>query len=174
MANRRRQEDGDEAVDDGKPRGSKRPKEPVAKNKKAMEEIPAAVPYIHHDEDEEGSVTRCVCGSGESRQYLLQYSLIVADEEDFGNFMIQCEQCSVWQHGVCMGVANVDESPEHYYCEMCRPENHAGLLRYASCDTYVFHSAHHPQRPQEAQVRKARIALGRHTRFPPRSLCFPH
>ncbi|CAE6407219.1 Putative histone deacetylase complex subunit cti6 [Rhizoctonia solani AG-1 IB] len=114
MANRRRQEDGDEAVDDGKPRGSKRPKEPVAKNKKAMEEIPPAVPYIHHDEDEEGSVTRCVCGS---------------DEEDFGNFMIQCEQCSVWQHGVCMGVANVDESPEHYYCEMCRPENHAGLLR---------------------------------------------
>ncbi|CAE6431634.1 unnamed protein product [Rhizoctonia solani] len=114
MANRRRQDDADEGVDENKSRGNKRPKEVVAKSKKAMEEVPMAVSYSNHDEDEEGSVTRCVCGS---------------DEEDFGNFMIQCEQCSVWQHGVCMGVANVDESPEHYYCEMCRPENHAGLLR---------------------------------------------
>lgn len=65
-----------------------------------------------------------------SSQLHLLLVLINADEEDMGNFMIQCEQCSVWQHGVCMGVANVDESPEHYYCEQCKPENHAALLRY--------------------------------------------
>ncbi|KAF8678347.1 Chitin synthase [Rhizoctonia solani] len=114
MANRRRQDDGDEGVEENKARGNKRPKDVVGKTKKTAEDVPMPVSYTNHDDDEEGSVTRCVCGS---------------DEEDFGNFMIQCEQCSVWQHGVCMGVANVDESPEHYYCEMCRPENHAGLLR---------------------------------------------
>ncbi|QRW21366.1 chitin synthase [Rhizoctonia solani] len=109
MANRRRQDDGDEGVEENKARGNKRPKDVVGKTKKTAEDVPMPVSYTNHDDDEEGSVTRY--------------------EEDFGNFMIQCEQCSVWQHGVCMGVANVDESPEHYYCEMCRPENHAGLLR---------------------------------------------
>ncbi|KAL5631582.1 hypothetical protein ACGC1H_007191 [Rhizoctonia solani] len=110
MANRRRQDDVDEGLDDAKARNKRPQKEG---KRKAVEEVLLAS-YSHHDEDEEGSVTRCVCGS---------------DEEDMGNFMIQCEQCSVWQHGVCMGVANVDESPEHYYCEQCKPENHTLLLR---------------------------------------------
>ncbi|KEP53418.1 chitin synthase [Rhizoctonia solani 123E] len=109
MANRRRQDDVDEGLDEGKGRNKRPQKEG---KRKVTEEVLAS--YSHHDEDEEGSVTRCVCGS---------------DEEDMGNFMIQCEQCSVWQHGVCMGVANVDESPEHYYCEQCKPENHTVLLR---------------------------------------------
>ncbi|CAE6435399.1 unnamed protein product [Rhizoctonia solani] len=107
MANRRRQDDGDEP-DDAKARNKRPPKEAPRGKSKVVEEV--AVPmYSNHDEDEEGSVTRY--------------------EEDMGNFMIQCEQCSVWQHGVCMGVANVDESPEHYYCEQCKPENHTILLR---------------------------------------------
>ncbi|CAE7191192.1 unnamed protein product, partial [Rhizoctonia solani] len=110
MANRRHKDDGDEANDDGKPR-NKRPSKEAPKGKARVE---VTMMYNNHDDDEEGSVTRCVCGS---------------DEEDMGNFMIQCEQCSVWQHGVCMGVANVDESPEHYYCEQCKPENHTILLR---------------------------------------------
>ncbi|KAJ1304421.1 hypothetical protein OPQ81_005569 [Rhizoctonia solani] len=114
MANRRRQDDGDEGADDGKPRNKRPAKEGPKGKSKVVEELPMAVSYNNHDDDEEGSVTRCVCGS---------------DEEDMGNFMIQCEQCSVWQHGVCMGVANVDESPEHYYCEQCKPENHTVLLR---------------------------------------------
>ncbi|KAG8714040.1 hypothetical protein FRC11_010100, partial [Ceratobasidium sp. 423] len=110
MANRRRQDDVDEP-DDGK-RNKRPPKEAPRGKSRVVEEVPML--YSNHDDDEEGSVTRCVCGS---------------DEEDMGNFMIQCEQCSVWQHGVCMGVANVDESPEHYYCEQCKPENHTILLR---------------------------------------------
>ncbi|KAF8756862.1 Chitin synthase [Rhizoctonia solani] len=136
MANRRRQDDGDEGVEENKARGNKRPKDVVGKTKKTAEDVPMPVSYTNHDDDEEGSVTRCVCGS---------------DEEDFGNFMIQCEQCSVWQHGVCMGVANVDESPEHYYCEMCRPENHA-----------------------EDKVRKACLSPRRHPRCSPRSLRLSH
>ncbi|KAG8731770.1 hypothetical protein FRC12_019580, partial [Ceratobasidium sp. 428] len=122
MANRRKQDDPDEASDDKPPRNKRlvKDKDPLKDKGKSklVEEIQPPVPppplATAHDEDEEGSITRCVCGS---------------DEEDMGNFMIQCEQCSVWQHGVCMGVANVDESPEHYYCEQCKPENHANLLR---------------------------------------------
>ncbi|KAG9101755.1 hypothetical protein FS749_003830 [Ceratobasidium sp. UAMH 11750] len=122
MANRRKQDDQDDGSED-KPSRNKRvvKDKEVVKDKgksKLVEEIPLIMPPLPlnnaHEEDEEGSITRCVCGS---------------DEEDMGNFMIQCEQCSVWQHGVCMGVANVDESPEHYYCEQCKPENHANLLR---------------------------------------------
>ncbi|KZP34667.1 hypothetical protein FIBSPDRAFT_1035654 [Athelia psychrophila] len=65
--------------------------------------------------EEEPSVTRCVCGS-------------TVDEE--GEFMVQCETCDVWQHGLCVGyeneaqVANID-----YYCEQCRPDLHQELLR---------------------------------------------
>ncbi|ELU42716.1 PHD domain-containing protein [Rhizoctonia solani AG-1 IA] len=66
-------------------------------------------------EDSEDEVTRCVCGSG---VYV----------EEVGDFMIQCEQCYVWQHGLCVGLMRVEDSPEHYYCEKCRPENHAALL----------------------------------------------
>ncbi|KAH7339795.1 hypothetical protein B0J17DRAFT_656818 [Rhizoctonia solani] len=64
-------------------------------------------------EEADDEVTRCVCGS----------------EEEVGDFMIQCEQCFVWQHGLCVGLVRVEDSPEHYYCEQCKPENHAALLR---------------------------------------------
>ncbi|KAG8751820.1 hypothetical protein FRC12_012240 [Ceratobasidium sp. 428] len=69
--------------------------------------------YNAQDEDEE--VTRCVCGS---------------TDENVGDFMIQCEDCLVWQHGICMGLGRIEDCPEHYYCELCRPENHAVLLRH--------------------------------------------
>ncbi|KAH7729243.1 PHD finger protein [Aphelenchoides avenae] len=47
--------------------------------------------------------TRCLCGL-----------------EHNDPFMIMCDACSVWQHGLCMGV---DEKhvPEQYYCELCAP-----------------------------------------------------
>lgn len=57
--------------------------------------------------DEEGAVTRCVCGNHAPN-----------------GFMLQCEDCAVWQHGVCVGISHVRASPKHYFCEMCRPENH--------------------------------------------------
>ncbi|EUC64067.1 PHD-finger protein [Rhizoctonia solani AG-3 Rhs1AP] len=76
--------------------------------------------YTHEEyDDPEDEVTRCVCGS----------------EEEVGDFMIQCEQCFVWQHGLCVGLVREEDSPEHYFCERCRPENHAALLR---CVVIVF------------------------------------
>lgn len=55
------------------------------------------------------------------------------DEE--GEFMVQCETCDAWQHGLCVGyedegqVANID-----YYCEQCRPDLHQDLLKYVYSD----------------------------------------
>ncbi|KAL2312317.1 putative histone deacetylase complex subunit cti6 [Schizosaccharomyces pombe] len=60
-----------------------------------------------------GEVTRCVCGIVESD-----------DEASDGGLYIQCDQCSVWQHGNCVGFADESEVPEVYYCEICHPEFH--------------------------------------------------
>lgn len=57
---------------------------------------------------EEDEVTRCLCGELEP-------------PEDSGLY-IQCEQCSVWQHGFCVGI--VENVPDKYWCETCKPELH--------------------------------------------------
>ncbi|KAL3092235.1 hypothetical protein niasHT_022198 [Heterodera trifolii] len=49
-------------------------------------------------------VTRCICG------------MIHTDP-----FMIQCDLCDVWQHGVCMGIISKRAVPEQYFCEQCKP-----------------------------------------------------
>ncbi|KAF9524046.1 hypothetical protein CPB83DRAFT_886565 [Crepidotus variabilis] len=68
------------------------------------------------DEEEQG-VTRCVCGSSE-------------DDPEAGEFMVQCEDCKVWQHGPCMGYQTEAQIPEDdYYCEQCRPDMHIELLK---------------------------------------------
>ncbi|KAG0180900.1 hypothetical protein DFQ28_001024 [Apophysomyces sp. BC1034] len=53
-----------------------------------------------------GSVTRCVCG----------------DQHNVG-LMVQCDKCEVWQHCDCVGLTE-EEIPDHYYCDLCQPENH--------------------------------------------------
>ncbi|SMN18987.1 similar to Saccharomyces cerevisiae YPL181W CTI6 Protein that relieves transcriptional repression by binding to the Cyc8p-Tup1p corepressor and recruiting the SAGA complex to the repressed promoter [Maudiozyma saulgeensis] len=59
-------------------------------------------------DQEEEEITRCVCGEQEP-----------ADES---GLYIQCEQCSVWQHGFCVGI--VEDVPDEYWCEQCKPELH--------------------------------------------------
>ncbi|KAI1726215.1 PHD-finger domain-containing protein [Ditylenchus destructor] len=60
---------------------------------------------IAHVDDWEGEdyTTRCLCGM---------------DHND--DFMIECDRCKVWQHGVCMGVTN-KSVPSVYFCEECDP-----------------------------------------------------
>ncbi|KAF9160138.1 hypothetical protein DFQ26_005854 [Actinomortierella ambigua] len=38
--------------------------------------------------------------------------------------MIQCETCKVWQHCPCVGLGDGQVTPDKYYCESCRPQNH--------------------------------------------------
>jgi hypothetical protein len=43
--------------------------------------------------------------------------------------MVFCEQCTAWQHNLCMGVTEEDDKlPNEYYCERCHPQDHADLL----------------------------------------------
>ncbi|KAI8320939.1 hypothetical protein GQ54DRAFT_305160 [Martensiomyces pterosporus] len=53
--------------------------------------------------DEDQGVIRCICG---------------IDDDD--GFTIQCENCLVWQHAVCVGVEQ-DNVPDEYLCEKCNP-----------------------------------------------------
>ncbi|KAF8893788.1 hypothetical protein BD779DRAFT_1435743 [Infundibulicybe gibba] len=74
-------------------------------------------------QEEEQGITRCVCGTLE----------IGEDDQDAGEFMVQCETCKVWQHGLCMGFESEDQlHDDDYYCELCKPSIHADLLKKLS------------------------------------------
>ncbi|KAJ7579156.1 hypothetical protein C8J56DRAFT_964954 [Mycena floridula] len=67
--------------------------------------------------EEEASITRCICDNR-------------PDDPDAGEFMVQCETCNVWQHGLCMGYESEDLLPaDDYHCEKCRPDMHEDLLK---------------------------------------------
>lgn len=51
--------------------------------------------------------------------------------------MAQCEECETWQHGRCMGFGEEADLPEHYYCELCRPDLYVDLLRCVSNRTVL-------------------------------------
>ncbi|KAJ7188187.1 hypothetical protein C8R46DRAFT_1242327 [Mycena filopes] len=69
-------------------------------------------------EEEESGVTRCICGR--------------EDDPDAGEFMVQCETCKVWQHGLCMGYEmEAQLHDDDYYCEPCRPDFHTEYLKKA-------------------------------------------
>ncbi|EPQ57240.1 hypothetical protein GLOTRDRAFT_115246 [Gloeophyllum trabeum ATCC 11539] len=96
-----------------------------AKNGAADEDAPMDGP------DDEQSVTRCICGD--------------EDPEQAGEFMVQCETCNVWQHGLCMGYEKVEDLPfVDYHCERCRPERHESLLKRLSKKMrHASNTSHH-------------------------------
>ncbi|NXO97788.1 PHF20 protein, partial [Certhia brachydactyla] len=64
-------------------------------------------------EESDFEIVRCVCE--------------VKEENDF---MIQCEECLCWQHGVCMGLLE-DNIPEKYTCYVCQdPPGQRSSLKY--------------------------------------------
>lgn len=77
--------------------------------------------YDNEEIDEVEEVTRCVCGHDDL--VIPKNSHGEFDHVDIG-FFIQCEKCSVWQHGYCVGITDEDHSPEKYWCEQCKPEFH--------------------------------------------------
>ncbi|XP_053552595.1 PHD finger protein 20 [Bombina bombina] len=65
------------------------------------------------EEDGDCEIVRCMCE--------------VQEENDF---MIQCEQCLCWQHGVCMGLLE-ENVPEKYTCYVCQdPPGQRLSLKY--------------------------------------------
>lgn len=68
-------------------------------------------------QEEEEEIIRCICG-------------VTEQDDESDEDWIACEQCSAWQHNVCMGVTTdkaVLDTLE-YYCEQCKPEDHKELL----------------------------------------------
>ncbi|CAM0138638.1 Histone deacetylase complex subunit [Umbelopsis sp. WA50703] len=69
------------------------------------------LPSVSSDDEssDENSVTRCICHKIHN-----------------DGMMVQCDNCNVWQHCPCVGLAGIteDEMPDQYYCEECKPENH--------------------------------------------------
>ncbi|KAG5648481.1 hypothetical protein DXG03_003092 [Asterophora parasitica] len=142
---RPKQEDLDDAVDDRKNgsapstsstsshaiaagRTKRKPKDKEKDKQVTLETTPVdeAADTTHNPapdvpEEEEQGITRCVCGStGE-------------DDPDAGEFMVQCETCKVWQHGLCMGFESEDQlHDDDYYCEECKPEMHTDLFKKRS------------------------------------------
>ncbi|KAI7904863.1 uncharacterized protein BX663DRAFT_503833 [Cokeromyces recurvatus] len=69
--------------------------------------------YVSEDNStDSSSTTRCVCG----------------ETHNMG-LMVQCDKCEVWQHCECMGL-DQPNIPDHYYCELCKPENHKIVSSY--------------------------------------------
>ncbi|OLY82027.1 putative histone deacetylase complex subunit cti6 [Smittium mucronatum] len=57
--------------------------------------------------DPEDGIVRCMCGL-----------------QNDGELMIQCEECHVWQHTLCVGIRDEKFIPDKYYCEICKEEDH--------------------------------------------------
>jgi hypothetical protein len=93
---------------------------PKKKTEKRASQAPSAIDEEEKKEeenDEEGEsneIIRCVCGAQD-------------EEDDDGRMMVQCEQCEAWQHNQCLLIPNT-RIPEHYYCELCKPELHIDFL----------------------------------------------
>ncbi|XP_074868211.1 PHD finger protein 20 isoform X4 [Carettochelys insculpta] len=65
------------------------------------------------EEDSDFGIVRCIC-----------------EVEEENEFMIQCEECLCWQHGVCMGLLE-DNIPEKYTCYICQdPPGQRSSLKY--------------------------------------------
>lgn len=90
------------------------------------------------DEEEEDGETRCICGE--------------IDPPDDSGLYIQCESCSVWQHGYCVGITEgEDSSLDKYWCEQCKPELHN---LYAS-DLGERRSIYKPVQQRRRNLRRA-------------------
>ncbi|RVX69816.1 hypothetical protein B0A52_06461 [Exophiala mesophila] len=96
-------------------------------DKEAVLNNPLGDDDIDIDPTEE-EVTRCICEQSEypGPSATIRQNAPNAESltEETGNFFVQCDSCSVWQHGGCMGLLDESMLPEEYYCELCKPRFH--------------------------------------------------
>ncbi|EPS45662.1 hypothetical protein H072_364 [Dactylellina haptotyla CBS 200.50] len=95
-------------------------------------------------EEEEGE-TRCVCGFKEYQGGSDDSHTDLTD-----GLFIQCDQCHVWQHGLCVGIRDKALAPDNYFCEQCKPENHT-LYEKKGGRTYSTYIGFGPERIEVAK-----------------------
>lgn len=93
------------------------------------------------------AIIRCICG-------------YVEEDKDDERGMIQCDNCTAWQHNECMEVAeDPADLPDEYFCELCRPEDHVELLAKVARGEKPWEERAR-QREREEEERKARRRKG--------------
>ncbi|KAM3840081.1 PHD finger protein 20 isoform 1-T1 [Vipera latastei] len=65
------------------------------------------------EDDNDFEIVRCIC-----------------EVEEENDFMIQCEECLCWQHGVCMGLLE-ENVPEKYTCYVCQDPSGTKISKVA-------------------------------------------
>lgn len=79
----------------------------VDEKEDVVEDVPVEEEEEEGEEPQEDQV-RCVCKT-EGEWCTRAQTVLMVDPEIM---MIQCDDCSVWQHGPCMGIWNDDEAPD--------------------------------------------------------------
>ncbi|NXB76234.1 PHF20 protein, partial [Donacobius atricapilla] len=113
-----------QCTDSGQHKGKSKANEDDTMSESSMDSLPWSDDDCSRDvdvttnpdeevEESDFEIVRCVCE--------------VKEENDF---MIQCEECLCWQHGVCMGLLE-DNIPERYTCYICQdPPGQRSSLKY--------------------------------------------
>nr|XP_033818524.1 PHD finger protein 20 [Geotrypetes seraphini] len=94
------------------------------------------------DEEFDATMTNPDHGpSGEKSCFEIVRCMCETQEEN--EFMIQCEECLCWQHGVCMGLLE-ETVPEKYTCYICRnPPGQRASLKYWYDKEWLSHGCMH-------------------------------
>ncbi|KAI8065216.1 hypothetical protein BC940DRAFT_304475 [Gongronella butleri] len=109
----------------------RRSKPPAGRKRKST---PRTAPRrrSHSTSDEassdDSSITRCLCGE--------TYSV---------GMMVCCDKCEVWQHCECVGLLTPQDIPDQYFCEQCKPENHAEYRAANGKTRHAYNSEGLPQ-----------------------------
>ncbi|KAF2654786.1 hypothetical protein K491DRAFT_679356 [Lophiostoma macrostomum CBS 122681] len=95
-----------------KPKSKPEKKPPPKAEAARSQSVQSGEPPEEAGEDED--IYRCVCGD---------------QREIRGREMICCDKCQAWQHNKCLNLPGSEFwEGKTYYCEQCRPEDHAELL----------------------------------------------
>ncbi|EME44846.1 hypothetical protein DOTSEDRAFT_70787 [Dothistroma septosporum NZE10] len=105
---------------------------------------------------EEEEITRCICGHQDYPGPPLSEAFADipnAQAEEIGGLFILCDGCSVWQHGGCVGIVEENQSPDKYFCEECRPKQHA-VSRDSRGQKYSLYIPLHPKAQRRGSTSK--------------------
>lgn len=133
-------------------------------NEEEEEEEQVQVDEEDADEEDEQEVTRCVCGRDElNSSQVIPVLLELLYKEyhikiDQGLF-IQCDKCSVWQHGYCVGLFTNDEVPDKYWCELCKSELHVLLYDHNE----ILRTLYKPVNEKRKKLTLDQLGVGQQT-----------